>query len=83
VVFAHIEDAKEYPAVIVYDAKKTTLESVLKHVRREEDVIETTGDSPVQSIPELVQLVQSASDKPDKHIFSLWSFLPPPMELPK
>jgi tetratricopeptide (TPR) repeat protein len=83
VVFARIEDAKEYPCVIVYDAKKSSSETIFKHVRREDDVIEVISDSPVQSIPVLVQLIQTASDKQDKHIFSLWSFLPPPMELPK
>jgi tetratricopeptide (TPR) repeat protein len=83
VVFAHIEDAKEYPAVVVYDAKKTSPETIFKHVRHEDDVIEVLSDSPVQSIPDLVRLVQAASDKPDKHIYSLWSFVPPPMELPK
>jgi len=83
VVFAHIEDAKEYPAVIVYDAKKIAPETIFKKVRHEGDVIEVISDSPVQSIPELVRLVQAASDKPDKHIYSLWSFLPPPMDLPK
>jgi len=83
VVFAHLEDAKDYPCVVVYDAKKNNQESIFKHAKHEEDIIEVISDSPVQSIPELVQLIQSASDKPDKHIFSLWSFLPPPMELPK
>ncbi|MBS1993058.1 MAG: hypothetical protein JSS83_21225 [Cyanobacteria bacterium SZAS LIN-3] len=83
VVFAHLEDAKEYPCVVVYDAKKNNQESIFKHARQQDDIIEVISDSPVQSIPELVQLIQAASDKPDKHIFSLWSFLPPPMELPK
>ena len=83
VIFASIEDAKDYPCVLVYDAKKNGVESIFKHVRQQDDVIEVISDSPVQSIPELVRLIQNASDKPDKHIFSLWSFAPPPMELPK
>jgi len=83
VIFARMEDAKDYPFTIVYDAKKTAPDTIFKHVRKEEDVIEVISDSPVQSIPELVQLIQTASDKTDKHIFSLWSFMPPLLELPK
>ena len=83
VVFANLEDAKDYPTTVVYDAKKNNAETIFKHARQQEDIVEVISDSPVQSIPELVRLIQSASDKADKHIFSLWSFVPPPMELPK
>jgi tetratricopeptide (TPR) repeat protein len=85
VVFANLEDAKEkdYPCTLVYDVKKNSADNIFKHVRQADDIIEVIADSPVQSIPELVHLIQIASDKPDKHVFSLWSFTPPPMELPQ
>lgn len=82
VIFAHLQDAKDPPACIVYDDKLTTSKAIIA-TKRDEDKVEVMSDQPVKSLPELVKIIQEAAAKPDKHIFTLWSFEPPPMELPK
>jgi tetratricopeptide (TPR) repeat protein len=82
VIFAHLQDAKDPPACIVYDDKLIESKAIIA-TKRDEDKVEVMSDQPVKSLPELVKIIQEAADKPDKHIFTLWSFEPPPMELPK
>lgn len=82
VIFAHLQDAKDPPACIVYDDKLTESKAIIA-TKRDEDKVEVMSDQPVKSLPELVKIIQEAADKPDKHIFTLWSFEPPPMELPR
>ncbi len=82
VIFAQLQDAKDPPATIIYDAKVTTSKAI-SEIKREQDKVEVISDNPVKSLPELVKVIQTASDLPNKHIFTLWSFEPPPMELPK
>ncbi len=82
VIFAHLQDAKDPPACIVYDDKLIDSKAIIA-TKREEDKVEVMSDQPVKSLPELVKIIQDAAEKPDKHIFTLWSFEPPPMELPK
>ncbi|MBP9091373.1 tetratricopeptide repeat protein [bacterium] len=82
VIFAHLQDAKNPPACIVYDDKLIESNAIIA-TKRDEDKVEVMSDQPVKSLPELVKIIQDAAEKPDKHIFTLWSFEPPPMELPK
>jgi len=82
VIFAHLQDAKDPPACIVYDDKLIDSKAIIA-TKRDEDKVEVMSDQPVKSLPELVKIIQDAAEKPDKHIFTLWSFEPPPMELPK
>jgi hypothetical protein len=82
VIFARLQDEKDPPACIVYDDKLIESKAIIA-TKRDEDKVEVMSDQPVKSLPELAKIVQDASDKPDKHIFTLWSFEPPPMELPK
>jgi len=82
VIFVQLQDAKDPPASIIYDAKVTSSKAI-SEIKREQDKVEVISDHPVKSLPELVKIVQAAADPPNKHIFTLWSFEPPPMELPK
>lgn len=82
VIFAHLQDAKDPPACIVYDDKLIDGKAIIA-IKRDDDKVEVMSDQPVKSLPELVKIIQDAAEKPDKHIFTLWSFEPPPMELPK
>lgn len=83
VVFAALRDEKEPPACFIYDAKVANAQAILNKTRRDEDLVDVISEEPVKSVAELVQLIQTAADQPDKHLFSLWSFQPSSMELPK
>ena len=83
VIFAALRDEKEPPACFIYDAKVSSAQAILNKTRRDEDLVDVISEEPVKSVPELVQLIQTAADQPDKHLFSLWSFQPSSMELPK
>ena len=82
VVFANLLDLKEPPLTVIYDAKETKADTIIGTAKRDDDVFEVLADEPVKSFSELVKIVQKASDKIDKHIFSIWSFEAPPLELP-
>lgn len=82
VIFARVQDEKDPHACIIYDSKVSTSQAIVS-IKRDDDKVEVLNDQPVKSLPELVKIVQAAADKPDKNIFTLWSFEPPPMELPK
>ncbi len=82
VIFARLQDEKDPHACIIYDSKVSNSQAIVS-IKRDDDKVEVLSDQPVKSLPELVKIIQTAADKPDKNIFTLWSFEPPPMELPK
>ena len=82
VIFANLLDMKEPPLTVVYDTRALKPETIVQTAKREDDVFEVLADDPIKSLPQLIHLVQKAADKQDKHIFYIWSFEPPPMELP-
>lgn len=83
IVFANLLDVKEPPLTVIYDARHVKPDTIISIDKRDDDVVEVLSDDPVKSLPELVRIIQKAADKPDKHIFSIWSFEPPPMEFPE
>lgn len=82
VVFAGMLDMTEPPLTVIYDATLVKPDTIISTAKREDDVIELLSDEAVESLPDVIRLIQTASDKPDKHIYTIWSFEPPPMELP-
>lgn len=83
IVFANLLDVKEPPLTVIYDARHVKPDTIISIDKRDDDVVEVLSDDPVKSLPEIVRIIQKAADKPDKHIFSIWSFDPPPMEFPE
>ncbi len=83
VIFAALQDEKDPPACFIYDAKVSNAAAILDKTKRDEDKVDVISEEPVKSVFELVQLIQKATDQPDKHLFSIWSFQPSPMELPR
>lgn len=83
VLFACLQDEKNPPACFIYDAKVANAAAIIDKTRREEDQVDVISEEPVKSVTELVQLIQKATDQPDKHLFSIWTFQPAAMELPK
>ncbi|MBP6348296.1 MAG: tetratricopeptide repeat protein [Candidatus Obscuribacter sp.] len=82
VVFAGMLDLTEPPLTVIYDSTLAKPDTIISTAKREDDVIELLSDDVVESLPDVIRLIQTASDKPDKHIYTIWSFEPPPMELP-
>lgn len=83
VIFANLLDMKEPPLTVIYDRTVKKADTILSTVLRPDDKLEVLSDEPVQSLSAVVKLIQKASDKPDKHIFTIWSFAPASMEFPK